>query len=236
MDLPRFTSGRVGKLDFSHINEVFDFVEEQTASSAPRRLPRDNVILARLISTEGDTGNWAWQEIAYDEAFNVIVLPDGLSSSFDGNPIAYPARAPGGGAFVNAVVALKPWRRTDGALFYLVLNAKGTTAATFRITTVYPGPSRPDVWSYGARMVDSTPWQGSAPLWSDVSSYEYQLMNGCENPSDNLNNIGVGTVLPGGSAERRSIKVGTVVTAIQSPSKWFAFHFAVPNGYAFSCQ
>lgn len=238
MTLPRFTSGQVGRLDFSHLNDAFGYIDLQRGSeskpvdAADGKLP---LVLAIIGSYDAQTKRHAWSEAVIDENGTAVPFTGGRTSTANGDPFAFPAFTPDGQqASAGSVVTLVPKRRKSGAIAYLVVS--GSAAGTVN-TLIVQGvqqvihPQR--MWVYQVRQAV---WEFTPPFnWQATGALMYAL-NGCENAVDQPGvSIGVGTVVPVGvsaSAIRQPIKSGTVVVATMVGSTWV---FSVPNGYRYDC-
>ena len=105
MKLPRFTSGDVGRLNFSHLNEAFDRIETEFARIAcSDRAQEETSVIAQImerqaivIGTDPNTNNpvyaniYSWQEIERDEVGRFNVKANGLNSGGQDNPFDAPA-------------------------------------------------------------------------------------------------------------------------------------------------
>lgn len=238
MTLPRFTSGQFGRLDFSHLNDAFGYIDLQRGSeskpvdAADGKLP---LVLAIIGSYDAATKRHAWSEAVIDANGTVVTLSGGRRSTANGDPFAFPAFTPDGQqASVGSAVTLVPKRTKTGGIAYLVVS--GSAAGTVN-TLIVQGvqqvihPQR--MWVYQVRQAA---WEFTPPFnWQSTGSVMYAL-NGCENAVDQAGvSIGVGTVVPIGvsaSAVRQPIKNGTVVVATMVGTTWV---FSVPNGYRYEC-
>lgn len=231
MALPRFTSGRVGNLEFSHLNEAFDRIESREAMQSRGRQPSTVILLAQLTQ-QNDADEFAWAEVRRSDDGSYSPSPNGITSTREGDPFAFAAVSLTGGSQVGDIVAISPRRTAQGKLWYSINGGSGTVSRSFIITESIAHPSRSDMWAYKARPVDRTIQSGYGGVWTPTSALEYILVNGAENPADG-SSIGVGTVPPSGvQYVRRPIKVGTVVVASNINNDWV---FSIPNGYSFIC-
>lgn len=231
MTLPRFTSGRVGNLDYSNLNEAFDRIEAKDAARMERKGPTPQVILARLVSKDAQE-RFAWSEVVRLDDGTYEPVLRGVTSSKDGDPYRYPAISTTGGAQVNDVVLISPRRTKTGRLYYTIATSAGTVTRAFIIVGSIPHATRSDAWSYLGRVARIVIQPGIGQVWQQVDAAEYVLVNGAENPVDGTY-IGVGTIAPVGvSAVRNPIRAGTVVMASNIGPGW---SFSMPNGYTFTC-
>jgi len=232
MTLPRFTAGRVGNLEFSHLNEAFDLLEDRNALEARRRQPTAAVLLAQLTQ-ENAAGEFAWTEVVRSNDGSYTTVQDGIASTSEGNAFAFAAISLNRGAEVGDIVAISPRRTSEGKLFYVIQNGSGTVTRSFKIVQSLQHATRNDMWAYKGRLVTSSIQSGYGSIWTESSALEYVLLNGAENASDASSTIGVGTRPPTGvQAVRNPIKVGTIVLASNVDGDW---HFSMPNGYTFTC-
>lgn len=232
MTLPRFTSGKVGNLEFSHLNEAFDMLDGKAAKRADKREMQTQPLLARLIE-KNQVGAFSWSEMVRNDDGSFSSVQNGLSSSKSGDQFKYPAVSLTGGAAAGDVVIIEPRRSKQGKLYYTIATSAGTVTRPFMIVSNVPHATRQDAWAYVGKTVDAVITPGFGLQWQVTSQLEYVLLNGCENPTDG-STIGVGTVPPAGVvSSRRPIKPNTVVVASNIGGNWI---FSVPNGYAFTCQ
>ena len=232
MTLPRFTSGKVGNLEFSHLNEAFDMLDGKQAKRADRRETQTASILAKLLQKNA-ANEFSWSEMARQNDGSYQSVTGGTSSTKSGNAFFYPAVSLSGGAVVGDTVILDPRRTKQGKLYYTIATSGGTITLAFQIVSSVAHASRPDMWSYVGKTVESVQTPGTGAQWVTTSQLEYVLLNGAENPTDGTS-IGVGTVPPAGViSARRPIKPGTVVPASYIGNNWV---FGLPNGYSFICQ
>lgn len=247
MTLPRFTSGKVGNLEFSHLNEAFDAIDgmdrTQRASRNRRKIP--NLVLARLGSQDQSPngfGGWSWVEVYWNGGGEgAITVPGGLSSGApagepDANPYMLPAFSiePTGFA-MGEVVLLVPSHRARFAAapepYMLIVRTLPSVTRAFEIVNA-EGIAL-GRWKYTGR---ERRWDVIQNLWVPVGGapVDVTLLNSCENAVDAPGNIGVGSTLPGSVPQpvRQRIKDGTVVMATASNINYV---FSVPNGYAFQC-
>lgn len=232
MTLPRFTSGRVGNLEFSHLNEAFDMLDGKQAKKADRRETQSVPLLVRLIS-RNPAGAFSWAEVSRDNDGTYAPVQGGLTSTKNSDPFHYQAISLSGGGLVGDIVVIEPRRTKQGRLYYTIGTSAGTVTRAFVIVSNVPHATRQDSWTYIGKTVESVVSPGIGQQWSTTSQVEYTLLNGAENPVDG-STIGVGTIPPSGTVSgRRPIKPATVVLASNIGGDWI---FSLPNGYAFTCQ
>lgn len=235
MSLPRFTSGSVGNLNFSHLNDAFGYIDlarnEQTdrPSRQNETLP---LIVAKITQSDSD-GNHKWKEVALSG--NAYVdLENGRSS---GDSFEFPARTMDGSTIPDgANVILVSKRKTDGSIYFLILGTEGGDTRMIRILAVNQVIRPLAMWSYWVAPVVFDAGAIGGPAWiGSTQTGQAVALNGCENPFDNNAQIGVGTIVPSGvTFARQPIRAGTVCLArIVSPS---VYHFSIPNGYSYTCS
>lgn len=236
MTLPRFTSGRVGNLEFSHLNEAFDRIESGRTGEKPARRPSEyEWLYVVLLNAAGPSenqmsGRWSWREIQRDPATGSYAELEGGRSSVgaDNDPFAVPAISISGTQAYNTgdLVLIRLMRFPDGKPFALIVRPTGSDVAMFEIIdSTSIGLGR---WRYTARL------RSFASEWfASSSDTDFMLYNGCENTTDTGNTIGVGTIKPNSaSAIRQPVRNGTIVMATYAGTAW---SFSIPNGYSFSC-
>jgi hypothetical protein len=119
MTLPRFTSGSVGRLDFSAMNSFFDRIDalrSKKEANAKRKTPSGRIVTARVTSSMGESH--AWVEVA-KVGTSFVTKADGLSSSDGSNAFAYPLI----GAIDQSLemVVIVAQYAANGDLFYIAL-------------------------------------------------------------------------------------------------------------------
>jgi hypothetical protein len=126
MQLPRFTSGEVGRLTFAHLNEAFSALENLEREAEMNRRAqqsRDRVLTARVTGSQGQL--YSWVEVHRDGGV-YVTKPDGQTSGDSSNPFAFPIVGTiSGGANPNAAYGIVPQYDDDGNLFYVVGFAAG---------------------------------------------------------------------------------------------------------------
>ena len=237
MTLPRFTSGKVGKLEFHHLNEAFDRIENVDPSMpSARQQILGRVILARVTGTSG-SGNarkGSFQEVAVTspgtDSYNAVT--GGVSSTIGGDnfgaPIVFPVSA------VGSIVPVLGHVAADGKLYFRECSAASASASVRagRITQTTQITANTK-WLYTLTDVQVQTLATATYQATGVGSF--QALNGCEEAVDvpANRNIGVGTVhVAGSTATRQAIKVDTIVVCIPTAN---GYVFSVPNGYSFAC-
>ena len=232
MTLPRFTSGKVGALEFSHLNEAFDRIEDSSALVTMKR-PRaalGRVFLARILSKTGSglTEKGAFEEVARLDlsAGTYAVIPGGLKSTLGADAYKYPIVAAVSG--VGSIVPILGHIAGDGSLYFkeCAVSSTGTMASV--VSATGSGPR----WTYALNPVK---WDGSAWVTTGAAPITGAI-NGAENAVDTpqTRNIGVGSVyVANATATRNPIKVGTVVGPVIDIDGFYLF--STPNGYPFAC-
>lgn len=234
MTLPRFTSGSIGKLTFSHLNEVFDLIESISGSpemaQAARNAAASKMIVAKVLAKQGSGASevGSFEQVSLTSPTSgVYEAVDGGVKSTDGtNAFAAPIVAPVSAA--NTIVTLLAHRSKDGALcFREVGTVKDPSVVMLKILSSSGGPTS---WTYTARVVE---WNNG---FVETTGQDVTARNGAESATDNTasRNIGVGTVhVTGSTATRQPIKAGTIVGAAIRFGDTYTF--SIPNGYAFAC-
>ena len=233
MDLPRFTSGAVGKLTFAHLNDAFETLDDLARDNGVGGTTSDQrgrLILGKLISESALTpGDWSWTEVAYDDG-NYDAKPGGRSSSTDQSGFAFPARSATGDVLgANDVVVLAPMRDANGALYYVAAQpfARGTVTEPVQIQSSQVVVSGQQ-WLYTVRRATNSAYAFSS------AAPDFEALNSVETRVDSGGIYGVG--FGGGAASsltRRPIENGITVIATRiSPTRYV---FSIPNGYAVNC-
>ena len=236
MPLPRFNSGRMGSLEWSHLNEAFDRIEKpeamQSIAGNPYRI--GTVFLARILTVSG-TGSTAlssFEEVSLSTvAAGTFEAVSGGIKATDGL-ILYTNPIVGSASSVGSVVAVLGHYAKDGTLYFRECGGAATSASA-NVFMARVVSSQPRVagrmWTYtvskDAELNTSTNvWAGG----TTVLAY-----NGCENVTDS-GSIGVGSVPPPNvTSTRNAIKNDTVVSCMSVNGKNY---FSIPNGYTFVCN
>jgi hypothetical protein len=237
MTLPRFTSGKVGRLEFHHLNEAFDRIENVDPSmpSGVRQI-LGRVILARV---QGQTGSGnaikgSFVEVAVtnpgSDDYSAVV--GGVTSTVNGDafgaPIVFPVPP------IGSVVPILGHVAANGQLYFRQCAAASSSASVRagRITAATQITANAK-WLYTLNDVQ-VKTIGTA-IYELTGVGAFQALNGCEEPVDApaTRNIGVGTIhVVGSTATRQPIKVDTIVVCIPTLG---GYVFSVPNGYSFVC-
>ena len=235
MTLPRFTSGRVGNLEFHHLNEAFDRIERIDGSPSMPSTKREifgRTIIARVEAYQG-TGVAAvasFKEYALDSlgSATYVEVPGGVTSKVGtddfGAPIAYPVPP------IGSIVPIFPHIAKDGKLYFKAIDFEGTSGRIGRVmggAQIVAGKS----WLYTLKNVA---WDYLLNQFTDLNG-DFEAINGCESRTDDLaaRKIGVGTIYPqGANAVRKQIAQDVVVTCVKTAGPYV---FSVPNGYEFTC-
>jgi len=237
MPLPRFNSGRMGSLEWSHLNEAFDRIEKpeamQSIAGNPYRI--GTVFLARILTVSGTgaTAVSSFEEVSLSSvaAGAFVAVSGGVKSTNGQVGGQYATPIVGSASSVGSVVAVLGHNAIDGSLYFRECGGAATAAAA----NVFMGRVTGSTVIFAARMwsytvASNAEFNTGTNSWSGgsvVTAY-----NGCENPTDG-GQIGVGTNPPPGVLSTRvAIKVDTVVACMSVNNKNY---FSVPNGYIFEC-
>ena len=244
MTLPRFTSGQIGRLSFSDLNEAFDRIEEMPTMSGKPSASLVNqpaiVFIARVTATQGEDQDkrGAWEEVSLRDLFNDIYDPvsGGMTSSDGQSAYAIPLMPPV--PEVGTVFVAVAHTTTEGKHYITQFLAKAPVLMGLVISheVIDAGPDDRK-WKYTLREAsfDFNSEQQTGGWGS--SGDTFIAFNGCENPTDRFpdqRNIGVGSKHTAYTAERMPIKLGSIVQCHKAPQGDF-YYFSVPNGYAFGC-
>lgn len=232
-DLPRFTQGNFGNLQWHHLNQVFDVIERPPVPMERKRDPQDSSFVYAVLTGEQVTAQqqrrYSWREIERNPTTGGFAEREGgRTSGTDADPFLIPAIAISGTEAyqIGNLVLLRLDSFPNGQRFALVIRPTGSDVKMFRIT--------------GATSIGAGRWKYTGVLagieldaWVARGTEPYTLYNGCENSVDSGNIIGVGTVKPNSaSAVRQPIRNETVVQAVYVDFGWC---FSIPNGYSFAC-
>jgi len=232
-DLPRFTQGNFGNLQWHHLNQVFDVIERSPVPMERKRDPQESSFVYAKLTGEAATApggkKYSWVEIELDWLTNESSERDGgRRSGTATDPFQVPALGISGSEAyqIGDVVLLRLESFPNGKRFALVIKPTGSDVKMFRII--------------GAASIAAARWRYTGIIagldtdsWVDRGTQQYTLYNGCENAVDFGNTIGVGTVKPGSAqAVRRPIRDDTIVQAVYIDGAWC---FSIPNGYSFAC-
>jgi hypothetical protein len=232
-DLPRFTQGNFGDLRFHHLNQVFDVIERPPVPMQRKTEPQESSFVYAVLTGEENTlqqqRRYSWREIERNSTTGGFAeLEGGRTSGTLAEPFLIPAIAISGTETyqVGNLVLLRLESFPEGQRFALIIKPSGSDVKMFRIT--------------GAQSISAGRWKYTGVLvgieldtWVPRGTEPYTLYNGCENPVDFGNTIGVGTVKPNNaSAVRQQVRNDTIVQAVYVDFGW---SFSIPNGYSFAC-
>lgn len=234
MPLPRFNSGRMGSLEWSHLNEAFDRIERPEATQQTRGNPYrigTSFLVQSLGSTgTGTTAKTAFQEVALSTVDSGTFVPvvGGVKSSNGeaGTTGLYKTPIVGAALASGTVATVLSHIAADGSLYFVVGGAASSAFMAIVVNSVVIYANRS--WTY--EMLKDAEYNSATGVWTGTDTiYGY---NGCENPIDAAS-IGVGTVVPtGGVYLRKPIKPQTVVSCLRINNKNY---FSIPNGYGVTC-
>jgi hypothetical protein len=236
MNLPRFTSGSVGRLTFEHVNEICSLVEQLrpllVKDGRLGTLGEFETIFARITARDITYGSHQWVEVE-PKARNEVRFPSewqdrvgGRKSNAPADGAAYqPAYAINPFTFtlpndvqlldVNTVVCLARLKGVDGKVSWLVVASKPPSAVfpAEIVGAVAIGTTTPtNRWRYYWREVR---WNVQAATWETFTGARVSLaqtpdyptaVNGCEQSSVSWGGIG-----PGNIVSNLAIPNGTVV-------------------------
>ena len=244
MSLPRFTSGRVGKLSFQQLNEMFDRLEAlelkvdrgdgaKGYSGENRKL----IVLLKLTSKHATLPLFNFTEMVLVSVvaspITYATLEGGRTASDGTNLYAYPfvsTTAAVGDLVAAIAVNSRTTSLPDGGLCYLPVGGGGSsTSTTFPARVMSSSPQGNGVWSYSLMEV-----QG-ASFVDRPQAVSFSARNGAEVPVDTASSKGVGFSPPTQVATltRRAIKNDTVVIVTKDAVGSYAFNCV--NGYAVTC-
>ena len=233
MPLPRFNSGRMGTLEWSHLNEAFDLIEKpeatQPKSGNPYRIGTSFLVQATSSTGSGTTAKTAFKEVAASSiVLGTFVDVSGGVNSTDGDD-AFKTPILGAALPAGSIATVLSHIAQDGSLYFRVSGSVATTGTAFMGIVVQSFPLQTGKsWTY--EILQNAELNTLTVVWTGSGTvYAY---NGCENPLDGAS-IGVGTIPPTGvTYARQAIKNGTVVSCLTVNSKYY---FSIPNGYSFVC-
>ena len=235
MTLPKFTAGQVGKLEFHHLNEAFERIERLDGN--PALVTASGPVLGRTIlvriTGQSGTGNsirGSFEEVALSSVGSntYFAVGGGVKSTVSGDsygaPIVFPCSA------VGSIVPVLGHIAANGKLYFRECSSP-TLMRLGRINAAAQiGSSGKFIYTLVEVSIDNFNQGTFATVGSGLIFY---ALNGCEQPVDLNREIGVGTIYPlGGTAYRKPIKNGTVVSCMPSGSDYI---FSIPNGYEFVC-
>lgn len=243
MPLPRFTSGQVGSLEFSHLNEAFDRIETmstspeaaaKTSSAAPAR-----VIVAKILAKQGtgatEVGSFEEVSLTSPTSGEYEAVPGGIKSTDGTNPYNAPVVAPV--SQVGSIVTLLASVAKDGKLHFREFAPHGSEGEMYRVVDAVEAESSYENskrWKYTLQPVVVN----SIGNWNDASPNLFEGFNGAENAVDGVLGstrfIGVGSAIPANTnATRERIKNGVVVGPCRVSNGYLVF--SLTNGYRFTC-
>ena len=244
MSLPRFTSGRVGKLSFQQLNEMFDRLEAlelkvdrgdgaNTYSGENRKL----IVLLKLTSKHATLPLFNFTEMVLSSVLTTpltyTTLDGGRTASDGTNVYAYPFVSETA-AIGDLVAAIAINSRTtslpDGGLCYLPVGGSATPATSTTFAAKVTGSSgTAPAFSYTCIEVEG----GS--FATKTGAVAFAAKNGAEVPTDATGSYGVGFAPPTAVATlaRKAIKNGTVVMVTKDGAGTYKFNCV--NGYGVTC-
>lgn len=239
MPLPRFTSGRIGRLSYDVVNQAFDKIEGPQ-NGGNRREFSDSIsdVFAVLITGVHPTNpsRYSFVEIQYDgfALSPTSIVSGGRTSSNGTDTFAYPAI--GAGAAEGDKVLVASVFTLDGTnAFRIIREAQSITfPAIISASSVIVADVR---WRYTMSRVNGTVTGTAYPSWTTVGA-SFTGYNGAENVTDASGIYGVGMQPPQtGSAtfsmKRQPIKNGVVVPVTIDANG--TAMFSIPNGYKVTC-
>ena len=243
MSLPRFTSGRVGKLSFQQLNEMFDRLEAlelkvdrgdgaNTYSGENRKL----IVLLKLTSKHATLPLFNFTEMTlagiFTSSVTYVVLDGGRTASDGTNLYAYPfvsTTAAVGDLVAAIAVNQRSTVLPDGGLCYLPVGGGGSSTSTTFAAKVTGSSGTAPAFSYTLIEVEG----GS--LAAKAGAVAFIAKNGAEVPTDATGSYGVGFAPPTAVATltRKAIKVNTVVMVTKDAAGTYVFNCV--NGYGVTC-
>lgn len=243
MTLPRFTSGQVGSLEFSHLNEAFERIEALSASpevAAMKASDRtDRVIVAKILAKQGtgsqEVGSFEEVALTSPTSGEYEAIPGGIKSTDGTNPYNAPIVAPV--SPVGSIVTLLASVAKNGKLHFREFAPHGGEGEMYKVVDAVEAESSYENsrrWKYTLQPVSVT----SAGSWADASPNLFEGFNGAENAVDGVlgstRYIGVGSAIPANTnASRERIKNGVVVGPCRRSNGYLVF--SLTNGYRFTC-
>jgi len=262
MDLPRFTSGRIGNLEYSHMNEAFDLLDKLrplTVGDNTSSYARQGFLYAK-IGNPVSNGAMEWEEVQAKQAPSIGALVEWetmeggrkseASTSADFQPAFVPP--PFGGAAqtplpAGTVALLRSTQRADGKQIWAVVSSvsSGTDVFAARITGnqvwEHDAQNIPWRWTYSWQQVDLRASNGYS--WSTFTGAKYGNFGSTNtgwgpafNGAERLGVSGVGGSGPANASERPAAIENGVVVAMQllSPLNGIMW-FSMPNGLIITC-
>jgi hypothetical protein len=236
MTLPRFSDGKIGALEFSHLNEAFNSIDDlvrasRIAAEVDQQKPRViTAIIGATVDASGFRREWSEVELTLASgtaAPAYTAKPSPLNSTGNGaSALTYPVI----GTFTTGqIVSIVAQYSKIGELFYLPVSAAAATGTSFPAKVESSSGGTAGIFTYSCKEVE-----GAA--FSYVSgAVAISARNGAETAVDTASSLGVGFIPPTPSPilTRKAIKVGTVVLITQD--KLGLYSFCVPNGYKVEC-
>lgn len=259
MTLPRFTSGQFGRLDFSHLNDAFGYIDEMRGTSpATAPTPKDSgVLFARIGDTGAGLGVQAgpntalqfvghyWNEVVSTgsgwEPFEGGRASGSLTTGIPVDAVQFPALSLTGKTLEQDVVAIlfpqmtRPTDQFPARLFFAAVQIS-EGPQPMKVYGNEPIENAVGRWRYD---LVRQRWNNSTKSYVDVDEGGVGTVDGYNTVETAIDNVpiesfGVGSTRGTGfTVFRRPIKDGTVVMATQLSSQ--TWHFSVPNGYSIGC-
>jgi len=239
MPLPRFTSGRLGRLSYDVVNQAFDKIE-RPENAGIRGEFDDSIsdVFAVLLTGVHPTNasRYSFVEIQYDgyAMSPTSIVSGGRTSSNGTDSFAFPAIGAGYGEG-DKVLVVSMFLADGSNVFRIVREAQSVTfPAIVSSSTVIVADAK---WRYTMARVNGTVTGSAYPTWTSVGA-SFPAYNGAENVTDANGIYGVGMQPPQtGSAtfsmKRQPIKNGVVVPVTIDANGTASF--SLPNGYKVTC-
>jgi len=229
MDFPRFTSGQIGRLTFTEVNEILALLErlrpllQQGADPLPDQA--EQMLTARIIGGDEETGAMWWEEVVPKPSAQATGLVEwekregGRRSDYDVPEVhSEPAFATRIGPIdpppllqEESIVVLRRSKRQDGKPLWLCLFQPAQSAIPAKIISAIPRST--NCWFYGWQAVDLIDGE-----WQASSETEGEMLGGLAiNGAEDCVAPGVGG--EGNHPEvNQAIRVGIVVPMHFTPS------------------
>lgn len=234
MTLPRFTSGQFGRLDFSHLNDAFGYIDLQRGSeSKPDESPDGKLPLITARITGRDSANHSWVEVAR-ESGSWQDVKGGRTSKSASNDFAFPAMTVDEShVAADSIVIIVPKRGKRGEIRYVILNPVFGMVQLAMIQTVEViEPAKR--WRYIAQAATAS--ASGTPLMPSYSTSgnPFVLFNSVEEMPDTATIYGVGSYKNANfTIVRQPLRVGLIVLATRISSSMAVC--SIPNGYRYEC-
>lgn len=233
MPLPRFSSGRVGRLSYDVVNQAFDKIErpEDTGSRTPFEEHPTDVFYAFITGVHPTVPTrFSFIEIQHDGPADLPTssVSGGRTSSDGTDQFAYPAI--GTGATEGDRVLVVSMFTKDGLNIFRIIprgNAGSFPARIVSSTTITTNVK----WQYQVKRVTV-----SGTAFSDAQSNTSPALNGAESVADAPPVFGVGMQPPtSGTLQmiRQPIRNNVIVTVCDDGGGNLVF--SMPNGYRVIC-